>query len=134
MYKLCYGYRFCLFLRFFYWVLELFRQLRYSRNNYKIYDTVGTIPKYTILSEQFQNLRYCRNNSKIYDTVGTIPQSTILSEQLQNIRYCRNNSKIYDTVGTIPKYTTLSVKQSPHLKGHIFLVLSYKISYKLNLF
>jgi hypothetical protein len=27
-----------------------------------------------------------------------------------------------------------SFKQSPVLKGHIFLVLSYKISYELNLF
>ena len=33
-----------------------------------------------------------------------------------------------------PTHTVISIKQSPMLKGHLFLVLSCKISYELNLF
>jgi hypothetical protein len=69
----------------------------------KIYHTVGTVPKYTTLSEQFQNIPHCRNSSKIYHTVGTVLKYTTLSEQFQNIPHCRNSSKIYHTVGTVPK-------------------------------
>jgi hypothetical protein len=32
-----------------------------------------------------------------------------------------------------PAHAVTSIKQSPVLKGHIFLVLSEKISYELNL-
>jgi hypothetical protein len=33
-----------------------------------------------------------------------------------------------------PPHAVTSIKQSPVLKGHLFLVLSKKISYELNLF
>jgi len=33
-----------------------------------------------------------------------------------------------------PAHVVTSIKQSPALKGHLFLVLSMKISYELNLF
>ena len=39
---------------------------------------------------------------------------------------------ILDTVN--PAYAVTSIKQSPVLKGHLFLVLSQNISYELNLF
>ena len=33
-----------------------------------------------------------------------------------------------------PTHVITSIKQSPVLKGHLFLVLSYNSSYELNLF
>jgi hypothetical protein len=33
-----------------------------------------------------------------------------------------------------PAYAVTSIKQSPVLKGHLFIVLSQKIYYELNLF
>jgi hypothetical protein len=46
---------------------------------------------------KIKNIPHCRNNSKIYHTVGTIQKYTTLSEQFRNIPHCRNNSKIYNT-------------------------------------
>jgi hypothetical protein len=53
---------------------------------------------------------------------------------------CRDLQKLNPLASGINIYTVkpanavTSIKQSPVLKGHIFLVLSLKISYELNLF
>jgi hypothetical protein len=93
----------------------------------KIYHAVGTVPKYTTLSEQFQNIPRCRNSYKIYHAVGTTAgyilelfrQRGIFCNCSDSVVYfgtvptawlsrCRNSSKIYHAVGTVTKYTTLS--------------------------
>jgi hypothetical protein len=55
----------------------------YNKNKIKnkTYKTVGTVPKYTRLSEQFQKIQDCQNSSKRYKTVRTVPKDIRLSEQ-----------------------------------------------------
>ena len=50
-------------------------------------------------------------------------------------RSAYNEESLYRTSHTVkPAHAFTSIKQSPVLKSHIFLVLSQKISYELNLF
>jgi hypothetical protein len=99
-------------------------------NSFKIYHTVGTVSKYTTLSEQFQNIPHCGKCSKIYHTVGTvvwyilklfrqcgiswnISHSVVYFETVPTVWYILklfrqcgifwncSDSEIYNTVGTV---------------------------------
>ena len=85
----------------------------YNKNKIKnkTYKTVGTVPKYTRLSEQFQKIQDCQNSSKRYKTVRTVPKDIRLSEQFWNIQDCQNSSKTYKTVRTVPKSNRKIVKR-----------------------
>ena len=58
-----------------------------------------------------------------------------------NVFYLSQNNKLDRTQIMVhmqytvkPAHAVTSIKQSPVLKGHLFVVLSLKISYELNLF
>ena len=121
----CYVYIFCLFLRFFSWIPELFRQwlifflhfippINYQEDYY-----IGNIrlsnkwmikwkAKYTTTSEQCQNIPQRQSNVKIYHNVRAMSKYTTTSEQCQDIPQCQSNVKIYHNVRAMSRYTTTS--------------------------
>jgi hypothetical protein len=86
-------------------------------------------------------LFHCRNIQKTIAVIRNESLMTIMSGQLICLFYFlllqtlsqKMNSLLRKVQSNLPMWSP-SIKQLPVLKGHIFLVLSQKISYELNLF
>ena len=96
---------------------------------------------YMLEEKKILCLFHCRNIQKTIAVIRNESLMTIMSGQLICLFYFlllqtlsqKMNSLLRKVQSNLPMWSP-SIKQSPVLKGHIFLVLSQKILYELNLF